>query len=315
MSIYYIGSISCSGQSLYHHGVKGMKWGKHLFGLWDKYVSGSTANKLRNTYQNRMRYNSGGMTSGYRSGNSRMFELNQRSMERNAGLYSKYNSMYNNSLAGRAQNLAKRLNNSAAMSRAYSKASRLAATAYTKAASALSGTGRSISQFYTDVMAKAKNAISTGAGIVSKYGQAAVNNIKKMGQNVIDNARKFIDSVLDRRRKALTSENKEDEESPSKRNYKIKLMDKKNTEDENAAEEEKDKKKKKKKTSSKSGSKSSSSKTSSSKSSSSKNSTSKKKEENRKLKKVYRSAGKMDLSPAGTPGISKYLTNLQNLRK
>ena len=39
------------------------------------------------------------------------------------------------------------------------------------------------------------------------------------------------------------------------------------------------------------------------------------KKETKKLKKVYRNAGKMDLSLDGTPGLSKYLRNLQNLKK
>lgn len=306
MSTYYIGSISCSGQSLYHHGVKGMKWGKHLFGLWDQYVTGNTANKLRNTYQNRMHYNLGGVARATQTGNLNMLRLNQQSMQRNAELFNRYNTSYNNSLAGRAHNFAKRLNSSPAMSRAFSKASKLAATAYTSAATALGGAGRSISQFYNDVMVKAKDAISAGSGIVAKYGKMAVDNIKRIGKNVIDGAKAFIDSILDRRRKAQIGSSKEEEETKSRRDYTVKLMDRKSSgESEEAAD-----KKKKKKASSRSGDKSPKSSRESYKDKEEKE----KNKETKKLKKVYRSAGKMDLSPDGTPGLSKYLSNLQNLR-
>lgn len=310
MSIYYIGSISCSGQSLYHHGVKGMKWGKHLFGLWDKYVTGSTANKLRNTYQTRMHYDLGGVARATQTGNSNMLRLNQQSMQRNAELFNRYNTSYNNSLAGRAHNFAKRLNSSPAMSRAFSKASKLAATAYTSAATALGGAGRSVSQFYNDVMAKAKDAISAGAGIVAKYGKMAVDNIKRIGKNVIDGAKAFIDSILDRRRKANSRTSEEEEELKSKRNYNVKLMDRigTSTEEQNATKTKNKAKNKTKNKGSKAGSKSSS------KSESDKKKKDEKKE-TKKLKKVYRNAGKMDLSPDGTPGLSQYLRNLQNLKK
>lgn len=307
MSIYYIGSISCSGQSLYHHGVKGMKWGKHLFGLWDKYVTGSTAKRMRDTYQTRMHYNLGGVERATQTGNSNMMKLNQQSMQRNAELFNRYNESYNNSLAGR-------INRSPAMSRALSKASRLATTAYTSAASALGGAGRSISQFYNDVMAKAKDAINAGAQLVSKYGQAFVDNIKQMGKNVIDGARAFIDKILDRRQKAQMAPSKEEEDAATKRDYSVKLMNRNSAGD---IEDESADKKKKSKTNSKKEKEHGSSKSvgNSSRLSDREREKERKKKETKKLKKVYRSAGKMDLSPDGTPGLSKYLSNLQNLRR
>lgn len=304
--MYYVGTIPCSSNFLYHHGVKGMKWGKHLFGLWDQYVTGSTANKLRNTYQTRMHYNLGGVERAAQTGSSNMMRLNQQSMQRNAELFNRYNTSYNNSLAGRAHNFAKRLNSSPAMSRAFSKASKLAATAYTSAATALGGAGRSISQFYNDVMAKAKDAISAGAGIVAKYGKMAVDNIKRIGKNVIDGAKAFIDSILDRRRKANSRTSEEEEELKSKRNYNVKMMDSigTSTEEQNATKTKKKTKNKSPKAGSKSSSKSESDKKKKDQ-----------KKETKKLKKVYRNAGKMDLSPDGTPGLSQYLRNLQNLKK
>lgn len=310
MSTYYIGSISCSGQSLYHHGVKGMKWGKHLFGLWDQYVTGNTANRLRNQYQRGMHVNLNGITRGTQTGNASMLKLNQGFMRSNAEKFTQYNNSYNNSLAGRAHNFAKQLNSSPAMSRAFSKASKLAATAYTSAATALGGAGRSISQFYNDVMAKAKDAISAGAGIVAKYGKMAVDNIKRIGKNVIDGAKAFIDSILDRRRKANSRTSEEEEELKSKRNYNVKLMDSigASTEEQNATKAKKKTNNKTKNKGSKDGSKSSS------KSESDKKKKDQKKE-TKKLKKIYRNAGKMDLSPDGTPGLSQYLRNLENLKK
>lgn len=312
MTTYYIGSVSCSGDELFHHGVKGMKWGKHLFGLWDQYVTGNTANRMRQHYQNNMHYNLGGIQNAMATGNNRMLSLNQQSMQRNAELYNRYNNSYNNSLAGRINRLGGYVRNgiyypegvSKAMSRAYSRASQLASNAYSNAAKALGDTGRNIGQFYADVIAKAKNAIQKGAGLVAQFGGAAVENIKAMGKRALEGAKNFIEKLLGRNKK---SSSEEDEEENTKRDITPKLSGKTYNGVLNGTDETTTDKAKK-----------TSTKTSASKSGLKARAEERLKEEERKkkkLRKVYRGLGKMDLSVDSSSGLPDSLKNLGNLRR
>lgn len=310
--VYYVGSIPCSGNDIIHYGVPGMKWGKHLFGLVDKYVTGNTANRLRNSYQSKVHGDVYNIRNATSYGNQSMLRANQQSLQRNAALYNQYNNSYNNSLAGRlntfGNNARNMYYNPAVRQRALSKAASLATNAYSNAAKQFGGMGSNISQFYNNAMGQAKDTIDKGSALVAQYGPVAVNNIKQLGQNALAGPKAFIENLLARRQARMNGT--AEEEETEQRDYTPKLSGQKYNGYLNGEEGTSEDKKKKKAKSSKS---SKSSKNSSS--SKSKKETRAKEKRERELKKVYRQLQRMDLSSGGSPGLPSYLKNLQNLSK
>lgn len=289
---------------LYHYGVKGMKWGQNIFG--DPYEHLRNAqNKYRSSYANMVQSRgyarqANAMAGPYRS---RMGGLDSWASD-----YARIHrgpvtqqlryaqSVYNNALARER------------MQKDFQKASQLAANAYSNAAKQEGGSGKNIYQFYKDAIANAKNSIQQGASIVAKYGNQAVENIKNLGKNSIENSKKWLDVLMPRMK---NNKSEEEEESTEKRDYTVKLSGNNYSSTVSDSSEDKTKKKKTTKNSSKSSKSSKSSRSSGLTKVEKKTKTIGTK---KKLQKVYRSVGKMDMSVDAPSNSSKYLADLKKLR-
>lgn len=197
MSVYYIGSVPCSGGDIYHYGRKGMKWGKNIFGKISEFFTGNNARGQLNAARANQR--------GYNTQNRLAAKYDYRDVDNNGSALNwnvdKRNMGKNPKGYGPTISANERVQNAQAaydktLPGMMAKARQQVSNAYSQAAEKLGGKGLDIQSFYSQVMQKAQDTINRGKSMVSKYGGQFVSQIETVGKNALAGGKSFLDGIM-----------------------------------------------------------------------------------------------------------------------